>query len=363
MDFSFTEEQQALAGLARRIFSDRATTDRVASVETSAERFDRALWRALASADLLGAVLPERDGGSGYGEVELCLLLHEQGRVVAPVPLLPTLASAMTLGSFGDERLRATWLPRVAAGEVVLSAALSEAGAGDPLDPAATAHEEGGRWVVSGRKLSVPAAHLAAAVLVPAGDGLYVVDPSGPGVTVEVAEATDRSLVGHLEFVRAPAWRVGDRRAVRHLVERWLVGLCALQVGVAEAALAMAASYTSSRHQFGKPLSSFQGVALKAADAYIDTEAMRVTMWQAAWKLSVGADAWGDVLVAKWWAAEAGQRVVHTVQHLHGGLGADVSYPVHRYFLWGKQIENTLGGASQTLARLGAVIREGLPCR
>jgi acyl-CoA dehydrogenase len=363
MDFSFTEEQEALRELARRIFADRATVERVSAVEGSADRFDRELWSALARADLLGAVLPAGDGGGGCGEIELCLLLEEQGRVVAPVPLLATAVSAMTIGAFGDEPLRAEWLPRVASGEAVLTAALAEAGAADPLVPQAAAEEGAGGWRVSGRKLSVPAAHVAAGVLVPAGDGLFLVDPAGPGVEAEVAEATDRSLVGHLTFVRAPARRVGDRRAVRHLVERWLVGLCALQVGVCEAALAMAASYTSTRHQFGKPLSSFQGVALKAADAYIDTEAMRVTMWQAAWRLATGGDAWGDVLVAKWWAAEAGQRVVHTVQHLHGGVGADVSYPVHRYFLWGKQIEDTLGGASQTLARLGAVIREGLPCR
>src|SRR5204862_3130584 len=103
---------------------------------------------------------------------------------------------------------------------------------------------------------------------------------------------------------------------------------------------------------------TFQGVAHKAADAYIDIEAMRVTLWQAAWLLSEGRDATNEVLVAKWWAAEGGQHVVHLVQHLHGGMGADVDYPVHRYFLWGKQLEDTLGGASATLARLGDVIAE-----
>jgi acyl-CoA dehydrogenase len=142
------------------------------------------------------------------------------------------------------------------------------------------------------------------------------------------------------------------------MLERALVGLCAIQVGVAEQAVRMAAEYTSSRQQFNKPLSTFQGVALKAADAYIDTEAMRVTMWQAAWKLAEGRDATSDALVAKWWASEGGQRVVHITQHLHGGLGADVDYPIHRYFLWGKQIEDTLGGASATLARLGRVLAE-----
>ena len=142
------------------------------------------------------------------------------------------------------------------------------------------------------------------------------------------------------------------------LVQRVLVGICALQVGVAEEAVRLAATYTSARHQFGKPLSTFQGVALRAADAYIDTEAMRVTMWQAAWRLAIGDDAGTEVEVAKWWAAEGGQRIVHATQHLHGGLGADVDYPIHRYFLWGKQLEDLLGGAGYHLARLGHRLAE-----
>src|SRR5262249_18725061 len=156
---------------------------------------------------------------------------------------------------------------------------------------------------------------------------------------------------------------VGERlgssdQAAPWLIDRAVVGLCALQVGVAEAALALAASYTSTRHQFGKPLSTFQGVAHKAADAFIDIAAMRATLWQAAWRLSEGPDAARDVLVAKWWPAEGGQHVVHLTQHLHGGIGADIDYPVHRYFLWGKQIETTLGGSSQQLARLGRELAE-----
>ena len=95
---------------------------------------------------------------------------------------------------------------------------------------------------------------------------------------------------------------------------------------------------------------------LRAADAYIDTEAIRVTTWQAAWRLDSGLPATEAVAVAHWWASEAGQRVVHATQHLHGGMGADISYPIHRYFLWGKQIELMLQGPSAELARLGSVL-------
>jgi acyl-CoA dehydrogenase len=137
-----------------------------------------------------------------------------------------------------------------------------------------------------------------------------------------------------------------------------LTGLCALAVGVGESALATTAAYLNERQQFGRPLSAFQGAMLRAADAAIDIEAMRVTLWQAAWRIDTGRDAAQAVAIAKWQASERGQRVVHATQHLHGGVGADVSYPIHRYFLWGKQIELELGGPSRQLARLGRLLAD-----
>ena len=136
------------------------------------------------------------------------------------------------------------------------------------------------------------------------------------------------------------------------------VGLCALQVGVCEAALTQTAAYLNGRQQFGRPLSTFQATMLRAADAAIDIEAMRVTCQNAAWRFDTGRDAADASRVAKWQAAERGQRTVHATQHLHGGIGADITYPIHRYFLWGKQIELVLGGPGAQLARLGAEIAE-----
>ena len=366
MDFTFTEEQDAVRGLAWQVFAGHATTERVKQVEGSEARVDRELWRALADAGLLAIAVPEEFDGSGLGLIELCLLLEEQGRRVAPVPLWPTLVlGALPLAEFGSIEQQRRWLPGVASGEVILTAALSEPGVGDPLRPQTAATGDGARWRLDGVKPSVPAGHLADRVIVPAttGDGelgVFLVDPAGPGVERTVAATTDRGKVAHLAFAGAPAEELAADgfRATTWMLDRALVGLCAMQVGVAEGALCMAADYTSERRQFGRPLSTFQGVALKAADAYIDTEAMRVTLWQAAWRLTAGRDAANEVMVAKWWASEGGQRVVHITQHLHGGMGADIDYPVHRYFLWGKQIEDTLGGASAQLARLGHALAE-----
>jgi alkylation response protein AidB-like acyl-CoA dehydrogenase len=135
-----------------------------------------------------------------------------------------------------------------------------------------------------------------------------------------------------------------------------MLGICALKLGLAEKSLFMTASYTTERKQFGVPIGTFQAVSQRAGDAYIDVAAMRATLWQAAWRLSQGLDAKRELHIAKFWSSEGGHRVAATAQHLHGGMGFDRDYPLHRYFLWGKQLEFSLGGASEHIADLGAHI-------
>jgi acyl-CoA dehydrogenase len=149
---------------------------------------------------------------------------------------------------------------------------------------------------------------------------------------------------------------IDNREALRSIFEHSLTALAAIQVGVAEGSLAYVSTHLSSRRQFGKPLAAFQATTQRAADGYITTEAMRVTALNAAWRLAEGFDARRDVAVAAYWASEGAQQVVTASQHLHGGIGADVDYPVHRYFLWGIQLASVLGSASSHLARLGNLI-------
>lgn len=373
MDFTFTEEQLAVAEAARGVLEGLATVERITAVEATDDRFDAELWAELARANLLGLAVPESEGGSGLGLTELCLLLEQQGRTVAPVPLWSTLVlGALPVAEFGTAEQRAEWLPEVVAGRACLTAALTEPAASQSRRPAVRARRDGELWLLSGTAAAVPDAHLAARVLVPAAteDGgviVALVDPAGPGARLERAETTARQIHPHLHFDRTP---VGDgwvlvgaadgAAAVDWMLERALTGLCALALGVTEEAIARAAAYLNERRQFGRPLASFQGTLLKAADAYIDSEAIRVTLWQAAWRLDTGRPAADAVATASWWASEAGQRVVHATQHLHGGVGADISYPIHRYFFWGKQIELMLEGPSAQLQRLGRRLVEDL---
>ncbi len=370
MDFGFTEEQDALRDLAEQIFAGSATVDRLKEIEKGDERVDRVLWQKLAEANLLGVAVAETYGGIGFGMVELALVAEQQGRHVAPVPLAATLGrAALPIAEFGSDELRAEWLPRIVDGSAILTGAFAERGANAATKRSSVrAVARGDSWELTGTKIAVPAMNVADAVLVPAqhDDGtlsVFVVDAHAAGITAVDAVTTNREKHATVSFdavvVSASAVLGAIGQGVEVLewtLPRLSVLHSAIALGACETALAMAAAYTSQRHQFGRPLSTNQGVALRAADAYIDIDAMRVTLWQAAWRIDAGLDAGLEVEVAQYWASEGGQRVVHATQHLHGGMGADVDYPVHRTFLWVKQFENLLGGGSQQLARLGARI-------
>ncbi len=367
MDFAFSDEQLAVSEAATGLFSGLVDPERVGAVERSDDRVDHDLWRALADADLLGLAVPDSEGGTGRGLMELGLLLEAQGNVVAPAPLWATLVlGALPIARFGSADQRARWLPGVVSGGTFLTAALTGSASSPTSTPPVRATPDGDGWALHGTELAVPQAHLAARVVVPAhtGDGgvlLALVDPRAAGVSLERAVTTNREIHPHLHLagVRIAAEEVlappaAGRSALDDLLTAATIGLCALQVGVCEAALSQTASYLNTRHQFGRPLSTFQGTMLRAADAAIDIEAMRVTWQNAAWRYDTGRDAAEAARVAKWQASERGQRAVHATQHLHGGMGADITYPIHRYFLWGKQTELLLGGASAQLAKLGA---------
>jgi alkylation response protein AidB-like acyl-CoA dehydrogenase len=365
MDFALSEERQEVRDLARQILGDLASNDRLKELDARGEGFDPELWKQLAQANLLGVAVGEAYGGSGMGFLTLCVLLEEVGRAVAPVPALPSLAlGALALERFADEGQKQKWLPGVVSGEVILSAALLEEGNDDPTRP--TVEARGG--ALSGVKVCVPAATLAARILVPARDaggdvGLYLLDPRAAGVTLEEQRVTSKQPHARLVLENAPAERVGadgqGAEILEWLDQRATAAVCMVQVGVSERALEMTSEYARERVQFDRPIGSFQAVHQRAADAFIQLEAMRLTALDAAWRLDAGEDAGEPVAIAKYWAASGGQFVGYAAQHLHGGIGIDVDYPLHRYYLWAKQNELALGSAPIQLERIGARLADG----
>jgi len=367
MDFSFSEEQQELQNLAKQIFEGELSIERLKEVDAGSEHFDRELWSQLGAAGLLGVAVPEAHGGLGYGFLEAALVLEQVGRTVAPVPYYASVVlGGLPIARFGTDAQQAAHLPGLATGESLLTAALVEFGA-DPATPRTTARRDGEGWVLDGVKDCVPAGMVAEYVLVPAtadeGIVLALVDVTAAGVHLERQDTTnfDPEARITLEGVRVAdadvLGAVADGAAnLDWIVERATAALCAIAIGVCEEALRMTAEYTKTREQFDRVIATFQAVGQRAADAYIDTEAIRLTTWQAVWRLSEGLPATAEVAVAKFWAAEGGQRVVHAAQHLHGGMGVDKDYPLHRYFLLAKKLELTLGGATPQLLKLGGIL-------
>jgi acyl-CoA dehydrogenase len=368
MDFSFTEEQEAVRELADRIFTDLSTQERLRAIETSGDedRFDAKLWSELASAGLLGISLPESVGGAGLGFIETGLVVEAAGRTAAYVPAVETLAAAApALAAFGSESQINQWLPGVIAGDTVVTTALVELG-GTPDAPSVVAEADGAGWILNGVKACVPSGTTATAALVPAriepdGVAVFIVPLDGAGISIERQVANNGVAEGLITFtgvnVGADALLGSVDQGptiVAWLVDRTTTALALVQAGAAAASLALVSAYTKEREQFGKAIATFQAVGQRAADAYVDAEAIRLTAWQAAWRIDEGLPADKEIAVAKFWAADGGQRVVHAAVHLHGGVGVDREYPLHRFFLNTKHIELTLGGATDQLLRLGA---------
>jgi alkylation response protein AidB-like acyl-CoA dehydrogenase len=303
VDFTLTEAQRELAALTRKILDSSDTP-----------------WPDLVKS----GVVPEQP--DEFGVLEQCSVLVELGRAVATVPYLPTTVAAAALAEFGTEEQRSRWLMP----GTVLSVALVDDG---------------------DARTTVPFASTAAAFLVSHGSQVHLVEAGA--LDIEVQELVDSdagrfSYAGGGELVPGltPEW----------LITRYTVGLCAFQLGVTERALELTAEYARTRVQFDRPIGSFQAVAQRLADAYIDVAAIRLTLWQAAWRVSEGLDAAAEVATAKFWAADGGHRVAHTAVHVHGGTGIDMSHSVHRYFTAAKRTEFELGGATAQLLKLSAVL-------
>ncbi len=368
MDFSFSEDQEAIRELATRIFTDLATHERLREIEADhdAPRFDRKLWGELATAGLVGIALPEDVGGAGLGFLEAALIVEAAGKSAAYVPAIETVATgAIAIAEFGSPEQRQRWLPGVVAGDTVVTTALVELG-GSPSSPALTAERAGDGFTLTGSKSCVPSGLIADVALVPArvDSGsvvVFVVDLSATGVS-RLAQPTNTGRPDALIELDGVTLGNDDllgsvetgSSIVEWLVLRATAAAAVAEAGATAAALALVSEYTKTREQFDKPIATFQAVGQRAADAYVDTEAIWLTAWQAAWRIAEGLPAEDAVAVAKFWAADGGQRVVHAAVHLHGGVGVDRDYPLHRYFLLTKQLELTLGGATEQLLRLGA---------
>ena len=358
MDFKTPEAFDDLGGLTRTITESVCTPEHQRKLDGLKQRIDHDLWGKLIEADILSTAAPESLGGGGFGVLEQVAVLVALGRQLAAVPYLESVVlGAGALAKFGSESLQQEWATPAINGEKILAVALDgEMGEG-PVQATAT----GAAFKLTGSRTQVSYGPVADAFLVPAetdsGTKVFLIAKDDPGVTVSALDTTGHGSVGHLELQGVEAARVvgGDQGAA---VLGWLtthgaLGRSAYQLGVLERALELTSEYAREREQFDRPIGSFQAVSSRLADGYIDVKALRLTLTQAAWRLSEDLPADVDVNTAAFWAADAGHRVAHTTVHVHGGVGIDLDHPVHRYFLAAKQTEFAVGSATGQLLRIG----------
>lgn len=312
MDFALDDTRQAVADLARDVLGREPDAG--------------SAWKALGQAGLLS--------GEGLGVMETAVVLSEVGRAAAPLPALSTLAlGVLPIVYCGAERHHAL-LPPVAAGERFLTAALRGAVTAD-----------GDR--LSGTAVGVPDARQAHRILVPAGETVFLVAPEDGTLTETYSSSGRPEYTVVLD--NAPGDRLCDTVELRRFA---LAGACAYGDGLLAGALALTAEHVRTREQFGKPLATFQAVAQQIADVYIASRTLHLAAWSAIWQLAEGhgdgAD--DDLAVAAYWLAAEAMPALHTCHHLHGGLGVDVTYPMHRYYSATKDLVRLIGGVEQRLA-------------
>ncbi|KXO90268.1 acyl-CoA dehydrogenase [Tsukamurella pulmonis] len=354
MDFTVPEARTDLAGLTRRIVE--AWSEKTPRPTDSG--LDPDLWATLTRSGVLDAALPSAVGGGGLGLLAHTAVLGELGRVAAPAPYLDSiLVAGELLAESGTPAQLEQWLVPLVRGTATATVAF-----GDDLS-GFTARSVADGWRLDGAQTAVSSAAFADLLVLEAvtadGAALFLVPRGTAGITVtgqQVGNGSDAALV-EAEAVTLPATaRLGGDAAAARARRLATIGWCALQAGITERALELTAEYARTREQFGKQIGSFQAVRQRLADAYIDVEAVRLTLLEAAWRESEGLDAAAEIATAKFWAADAGHRVAHTAVHVHGGVGIDTDHPTHRYFVAAKRAEFALGGATAHLRALGATL-------
>lgn len=309
---------------------------------------DDGSWRALQQSGLLSLAVPEQYGGEGLGLAEVAVLLHELGRRAIELPVWETLACGLLpLVRSGSEALQAELIPKLADGQLLFAPALAERGAAMPRKPATTYDGAG----VNGIKVGVPVLDVASAgakvlLLVSATttDGsstVVIVDPASSGVSRVDTQTSRGAIQATYTFTAAPVLGTLDAELVRGSA---IAGLAALGAGVVEGARDLTAAYIRDRRQFGRMLAEFQAVAQQIADVYIASRTFTLTAGEAVRRLDAGEPADEDLAIAAYWFAARAPAVMQTCQHLHGGVGVDITYPMNRYFSYVRDIARQLGG-------------------
>ncbi|MET9325305.1 acyl-CoA dehydrogenase [Tsukamurella sp. NPDC003166] len=368
MDFRPDENQVAVAGLAADVLG-HAAARRADGAATHTEDAWRATWADLATADLLGLPAPEDLGGAGLGAEEVAAVLTEGGRLAIGAPLLAGLAlGILPVAAHATPEQRAALLPSALTGDELIVGALGEVGDAVPTAPSTRALRTANGWALTGRKVAVGYAQHATHLLVSAatddGAAVFVVPADAPGLTVVPSPTSAGTPEGTVDLagVEVPAEAVlggsTDGTVAQAVRECGLTGAAAVADGALAGALALTVDHLRKREQFGRPLGAFQAVAQQIADVYIASRTLHLAAVSAAWRIGTGSPADEATALAAHWLAVEAPSAVRTCHHLQGGIGVDVTYPLHRFYSTIKDLTRFVGGVPQTVRALAAAHRD-----
>ena len=376
MDLTFTEEQEMLRAALRELLEQHSSPDDVRALEDTPEGFSAALWRELATMDLVGLTLPEEHGGSGMGALENVVLYEELGRALATTPHLTTaVLGAGLLRAGGTAAQQEQWLPKIARGEIILTVAQYEPQRSDgPEGIQVAAKRNGDGYRLSGTKIRVPLANSADAIAVLArtGDGptdidVFFVAPAMDGISMEQTHVLGSDAEYELVFndvELSAAHLLGEQEgtgwaAFTEAMDDVLIAVAAFAIGGAQRALEMTVEYAKEREQFGKPIGSFQGLAHPVADMATETTGAQVLVHQAAWRKSQGQPIGPLAAMAKYYACDVFKRTTKVGQQVFGGVGFTRAIDIQLYFRRAKQLEITWGGPALLEEAIAAAELDG----
>ncbi len=359
MILGVTAEQEELRASVRRFLADRAPISAVRSLMETADGLDRDVWRqAGEQLGLQGIAIPEEYGGAGFSFAEQAIVLEELGAALYGGPYLASAVLAATaLLASGDEAAKKAYLPGIASGELIGTLAFTEEdGSWDPAAIAMAGVADGDGWRLDGRKSFVLDGHTADLILVVARTGdalsLFAVPADAPGLARTGLPTLDQTRkLARLDFAAVPATLAGTAGGGAAVLARVLdvaaIAQAAEQLGGAQRALDMAVGYLKVRHQFGRPIGSFQALKHRCADLLLEVESLRSAIQYAAAAVAENSDEVPVVAsLVKAYASDVYFHVAAENIQLHGGIGFTWEHDAHLYFKRAKASELFLGDPS-----------------
>jgi alkylation response protein AidB-like acyl-CoA dehydrogenase len=363
MNLDLTEEQEMLRTSARDFLTKECPKTMVRKLEEDEKGYSPELWRKMAELGWMGLVLPEQYNGMGMGFMDLVILLQEMGRNILPGPFFSTVVlGSLPILNAGTEEQKKEFLPRIAAGDMILTLAFIEPSARyDAAGVQTKAAAQGDSFIINGTKLFAENAHIADCIICVTrtkkgttpedGITLFLVDAKSPGIKCEVMPTIGADKLCEVVFKNV---KVPKNNMLGKLHEGWpimaktleyaTIAKCAEMVGGQEAALDMTLAYVKERVQYGKPIGSFQVIQHYCANMWMNVETSRDILYKAAWNVAEGLPGSGtEVAVAKGWINEAYKFVTERAVQCHGAIGTTRDHDIGLYYRRAKAGELAFG--------------------